>query len=206
MITLYTSATGNGYRVSIMLEEVRLPYQAKGINFGSGAHRTPEFMALNPLGKIPVIVDEDADGGPLVLAESLAICLYLAEKTGKLLPGSLRERALAWEWGSSIVSNFGGAFAGIFFARQGAAPDETLIAKYNEDIERYFQAMEAALQTRPYLAGADYSYADVLAAPMVLGTGPAFGVQIERFPAIVRWREAVKARPAVAKGMTVTGL
>ena len=204
MITLYTAKTGNGYRVSILLEELGLAYKVETIGFGPGAERPQAFLAASPLGKIPAIVDADApDGRPVALAESLAIALYLTEKTGKLIPPTAAGRARAWQWAAIVVSGFGSAIPGIFFARQlGEAEHAKLIAKYFDDIDRCFEAMDAHLNANAYLGGETYSYADCLAAPL-LPTAKAFGVELDRFSNVLRWRDQVFERPAVRKGMTV---
>jgi GST-like protein len=204
MITLFTAKTGNGYRVSILLEELGLPYTVETIGFGPRADRPPAFLQASPLGKIPAIIDSGTpDGKPVMIAESFAIALYLTEKTGKLMPPTLAERALAWTWSAIVVSGFGSAIPGIFFARQlGEAEHAKLIAKYFEDIDRCFGAMDAHLKLHCYLAGDGYSYADCLAAPL-LTTAKAFGVDLDGFPNVLRWGEAVFERPAVKAGMAI---
>ena len=204
MITLYTSPTGNGYRVSILLEELGLPYEVVKIEFGPDAARTADFLAASPLGKIPAIRDTDSpDGQPIALAESLAIALYLTEKTGKLLPETIAERARAAQWAAIVVSGFGSAIPGIFLARQLGAEDHAkLIAKYFADIDVCFTAMNKHLAAHRYLAGESYSYADALAAPLIT-TGRAFKVDLDNFPAVLRWVDDVFARPAVKAGMAV---
>ena len=204
MITLYTAKTGNGYRVSILLEELGLPYEVVATDVSPTAPRSPAFLAASPLGKIPAIVDTDtADGKPVTVAESLAIALYLTEKTGKLIPSTASKRAMAWQWSAIVASGFGSAIPGIFFAKMlGEAEHAKLIAKYYEDIDRCFGAMDAHLNANAYLAGETYSYVDCLAAPL-LPTAKAFGVDLDRFPAVLRWRDQVFDRPAVQKGMAV---
>jgi len=204
MITLFTAKTGNGYRVSILLEELGLPYEAVTTDVSLGAPHSPAFSAASPLGKIPAIIDTDtADGKPVTVAESLAIALYLTEKTGKLIPKTLGERALAWQWAAIVASGFGAAIPGIFFARMlGETEHAKLIDKYYGDLDRCFWAMEAHLSRNAYLSGENYSYVDCLAAPL-MPTAKAFGIDLERFPAVVRWREVVFDRPAVRKGMAV---
>ena len=204
MITLYTAKTGNGYRVSILLEELGLPYEAVATYVSVGAEKTPAFLAASPLGKIPAIVDTDTpDGQPVAIAESLAIALYLTEKTGKLIPPTLAGRALAWQWAAIVATGFGSAIPGIFFAKMlGEVEHAKLIAKYYQDIDRCFAAMDAHLKADTYLAGETYSYADCLAAPL-LPTAKAFGVELDRFPNVLRWRDQMFERPAVRKGMAV---
>ena len=204
MITLYTSPTGNGYRTSILLEELGLPYEVVETDVRVGAAKSAAFKATSPLGKIPAIRDTDtASGEPIDVAESLAIALYLVEKTGKLMPATLEERARAWQWAAIVATGFGSAIPGIFFARMlGAAAHAKLIAKYFADIDVCFTAMEAHLERHRYLAGETYSFADALAAPL-LPTAHAFEIDLERFPHILRWRDEVFERPAVKAGMLV---
>jgi GST-like protein len=204
MITLYSSPTGNGYRTSILLEELELPYSVIDKDVRVGAAKSADFRAVSPLGKIPAIADTDtASGEPICVAESLAIALYLVEKTGKLMPKTLEERARAWQWAAIVATGFGSAIPGIFFAKMlGAAAHAKLIAKYFADIDLCFSAMDAHLSQHRYLAGSTYSYADVLAAPL-LPTAHAFEVDLERFPSVLRWRDEVFARPAVKAGMLV---
>ena len=204
MITLYTSPTGNGYRASILLEELGLPYQVVDTDVRIGATKSAAFKAVSPLGKIPAIRDSDTPSGePIDVAESLAIALYLVEKTGRLMPESLEGRAQAWQWAAIVATGFGSAIPGIFFARMlGAAAHAKLIAKYFADLDTCFAAMDAQLTRQRYLAGESYSFADALAAPL-LPTAHAFEVDLERYPSVLRWRDDVFARPAVKAGMRV---
>lgn len=206
MITLFTGPTGNGYRVSILLEELGLPYVARAVDLQAGAARPADFLAASPLGKIPAIVDDDtADGAPIALAESLAIALYLLEKTGRLAPATATGRALAWQWAAIVATSFGAAFPGIFFARMlDEAAHAKMIAKHFEDLDRGFAAMDARLGVSPYLAGDAFCFADALAAPL-LPTARSFGIDLSRFPNVERWGEAVFARPGVQRGMLVKG-
>lgn len=205
MITLFTAKTGNGYRASILLEECGLPYQVKAMGF-TGDLKTPEFLAINPIGKIPAIVDDDGpDGEKVAIGESLAIALYLVEKAGgHLLPAAAADRARAAMWASAIVTGFASPISGIFFARAiDAEAHAGIIAKYFGDINLHLTAMDRALGERPYLGGPDYSWADALAAPLILSTLPNFAVDLTPFSNILRWRDTVAARPAVMAGMAV---
>lgn len=114
MIDLHTTATANGYKASIMLEEVGLPYRVIDYDLSKGEHMKPEYLALNPVGRVPTIVDHDAAGGPLSVYGSAAILLYLAEKTGQLLPSSAAERARTYEWLGVVSSDIGPAYSGQF--------------------------------------------------------------------------------------------
>jgi GST-like protein len=205
MITLYTSPTPNGYRASIMLEESGLPYEVRAIDMKTGEHKSAAFLAVNATGRIPAIVDDAPESGaPLALAETFAICLYLAEKSGRLLPESASERAVAYQWAATVISGFGSATPGIYFARQlDEAAHAKIIAKFYNDIDIYLKAMDGHLATHTYLAGPTFSFADVLAIPTVTRSLVNFGVDLEPFPAVRRWRDAVVERPAVRRGFEI---
>lgn len=204
MLTLYTNATPNGHRAAIMLEETGVPYRVSVVDLAAGEHKKPEFLAINATGRIPAIVDEDAPGGPLALAETLAIALYLCETSGRLMPQTIAERARAWQWAATVISGFGAAAPGIFFAKQlGEAEHAKLIAKFYADIDGYLAAMDADLAKRSYLAGEDFSFADALAIPVVHLSLPRFGVDLGRFPAVLRWRDRVLQREGVQRGFAV---
>lgn len=206
MITLYTSATPNGHRASIMLEETGVPYRTHVVDLAEGEHKTSEFLRINPTGRIPAIVDEDGGGTgePLALAETLAIALYLCEISGQLMPRGMRDRARAWQWAATVVSGFGAAGPGIFFARQlGETEHAKIIAKFYRDFQGYLAAMEADLQSRRFLAGEEFSFADALAIPVVVLSLPRFGVDLEPFAAVRRWRDFVQQRPGVQRGFQV---
>ncbi len=203
MITLYTSPTPNGYRASIMFEETGLPYTVHAVDMKSGEHKSAAFMALNATGRIPAIVDDAAEGeAPLALAETLAIALYLAEKSGKLLPDTARSRALAYQWAAAVISGFGAATPGIFFARQlDEAAHVKIIAKFYADIDNYLAAMDQHLASNAYLAGDTYSFADALAIPTVAVSLKNFKVNLEPFANVIRWRDDLLERPGVQRGM-----
>lgn len=203
MIDLYTSPTPNGYRASIALEESGLPYRVHAIDLASGAHKSPAFMAINPTGRIPAIVDTIGDRR-FPVAETLAITLYVAEKSGRLLPADAPSRALAWQWAATVISGFGAATPGIFFARQlDADAHVKIIAKFFADIRIYLTAMDAQLGASTWLAGAEYSVADVLALPTIAVSLPRFQVDLAPFPAVVRWCDACLMRPAVQRGLEI---
>ncbi len=207
MIALYTSATPNGHRAAIALEESGLDYQVKAVDLAAGEHKTPAFLALNATGRIPAIVDDDADAGaPFALSESLAIALYVSEKSGRLIPVSATERALAYQWAATVISGLGAATSGIYFARQ---IDETahsgLIAKLYGDLDVYLRAMDQHLQTHAYLGGATFSFADTLAIPTIVLSMKNFKVDLTGFAAVLRWRDQVLTRPAVQRGFAIPG-
>jgi GST-like protein len=207
MITLYTSATPNGHRASIALEECGLDYRVKAVDLFAGEHKTPAFLAVNAAGKIPAIVDDAAEtGAPFALSETLAIALYLGEKSGRLIPASATERALAYQWAATAISGFGAATSGIYFARQiDEAAHAGLIAKFYRDLDNYLGAMDQHLQTHAYLGGSSFSFADTLAIPTIVLSMKNFGVDITSFTAVLRWRDEVTARPAVQRGFAIPG-
>ncbi len=208
MITLYTSATPNGYRASIMLEETGLPYTVHAVDMKSGEHKSAAFLALNATGRIPAIVDDAAvglqGGAPFALAETLAIAHYLCETSGRLLPEAAPARAVAYQWAATVISGFGAAAPGIFFARQ---LDETahakIIAKFYADIDTYLSAMDQHLGSHPYLAGDAFSFADALAIPTVVVSLKNFKVDLDPFTHVQRWRDTVLERPGVQRGMKI---
>jgi GST-like protein len=205
MITLYTSATPNGYRAAIMLEETGLPYRVHEVDLKGGEHKSPAFLAVNATGRIPAIVDDEPESGPpLALAETLAITLYLAEKSGRLLPKAASERALAYQWAATVISGFGAATPGIFFARQlDEAAHAKIIAKFYADIDLYLGAMNERLGKTQYLAGSNFSFADVLAIPTIAVSLKNFKVDLSPYTDVLRWRDEVASRPAVQRGFKI---
>jgi len=203
MITLYTVPTGNGYRASILLEESGLPYTVRAVALD--ALRAPDFLAVSPLGKAPAIVDDDTpDGRTIAISESLAIALYVSEKSGRMIPDTIADRARAAMWGAAIVAGFGGAIAGIFHARAiDSTAHAAVITKHFADVDFHLGALEQALSVAPYLGGANYSWADAIAAPMMLSTLPKYNVTLDGFPAILDWRDRIAVRPGVLAGMAV---
>lgn len=203
MIDLYTWTTPNGRKASIMLEEVGLPYTVHPINIGKGDQHTPDFLRINPNNKIPAVVDHDGPGGrPLTVFESGAVLIYLAEKTGRLLPKDGAERTAALQW---LMFQMGGV--GPMFGQLGhfkmAAPEPNPYAekRYTDESLRLLGVMDRHLNDAEYLAGA-YSIADIATYPWIL-SGRRLGLDLAPFGNVSRWVEAVGERPAVAKGMAV---
>lgn len=207
MITLYTAATGNGHRVSIMLEELGLPYRAVPVDFANGEHLGEAVLAVNPMGQIPALFDPDGpDGAPIALGESAAILRYLARKTGKLLPQDAREEAEADRWAAVAAGGLQAAPTTIFFAQAlGAESHAGIIAKQYEVIGRYLAIIERRLGESEWLAGGAYTYVDILAFTLAHGALPRFGVALDGYPSLIRWRDRIAARPAVRRGCAVPG-
>ena len=208
MIDLYTWTTPNGRKASIMLEEVGLPYRVHPIDIGRQEQFDPEFLKISPNNKIPAIVDDDEPFGPLAVFESGAILTYLAERTDKLLAkrGPERYRALAWlNWQMGGMGPMFGQLG--FFAIRSTEKSALAIERFTEECGRLLNVMDRRLQESPYLAGANYSIADVICYPWThAGTTylkPVLGPLIETMPSVNRWLTAVGERDAVKRGMAV---
>lgn len=184
-----------------MLEETGLPYRLVPVNIGRGEQFKPEFLAISPNNRMPAIVDHDPPGGgaPVTLFESGAILVYLAEKTGQFQPSDLRGRYEVLQW---VMWQMGGLgpMAGQAHHFRQYAPEQLpyAIERYTKEVNRLYGVMNKRLADRDYLAGA-YSIADMAAWPWVVPWKNQ-GQQIEEFPHLHRWFEAVKARPAVERG------
>lgn len=207
MITLYTANTGNGHRVSIMLEEVGLPYDIVPIDLAKGEHQGAALRTVNPMGQIPAIIDSDGpDGATVTLGESSAILRYLARKTGCLLPEGPAAEMGADRWTAITAGGLQAAPTTIFFARAlGAERHEAIIAKQYEVITRYLDTMERHLAVSPYLAGEKYCYTDILGFTIANRTLPTFGIPLDPYPAIRAWKDGIADRPAVQRGIAVPG-
>ena len=204
MIDLHTTATANGYKAAIMLEEVGLPYRVIDYDLTKGEHFKPEYLAINPIGRVPTIVDHDLPDGPLTVFGSAAILMYLAERTGRLMPQGLRERAKVVEWLGIISSDVGPAYSGQFvFNVIAPAKDPWAIGFYDKLCLRMLGAMETRLAGSPFLAGDSYSIADVLAYPVAAVSVKRHPGDLQGHPHIARWAAAIGARPAVQRGMSV---
>ncbi|HSN73201.1 MAG TPA: glutathione binding-like protein [Steroidobacteraceae bacterium] len=203
MIELHTTPTANGFKASIMLEEVELPYRIQRYDLRKGEHLRPDFLALNPVGRLPVIVDHAVAGDrPITVYGTAAILLYLAEKTGKLLPAAAPERASAYEWLGIVSSDLAPAYSGQFMFSEiipGRLP--AAIEYYEKLCLRLLAPMERTLGEHRYLAGDEYSIADVIAYPVATVSARRFPGHLDDHPAIAAWAERVGARPAVQRGM-----
>ena len=204
MIDLHTTATANGYKASIMLEEVGLPYRVIDYDLTKGEHLAPGFLAINPVGRLPTLVDHDLPDGPLSVFGSAAILQYLAERTGRLLPTERRARAKALEWVGIISSDIAPAYSGQFvFNVLAPTKDPWATGFYDRLCLRLLAAMELRLADGPYLAGEQYSIADVIAYPVAAVSMRRHPGDLSGHPHIARWADLVGARPAVQRGMTV---
>jgi GST-like protein len=203
MIDLYTWTTPNGRKASIMLEEVGLPYDVHTIDITSGEQHDPEFLKISPNNKIPAIVDSDGpDGEPIALFESAAILIYLAEKTGQLLPKDPRTRYQVMEWTMFQMGGVGPMFGQAHHFRRFAKEKiPYAIDRYTNETRRLYGVLNKRLSSHDYLVD-DYSIADVITFPWC-ARHEWQGVDLNEFPDLKRWYDAVAARPAVERGMAV---
>lgn len=203
MIDLYTWGTPNGRKVSIMLEECALAYRAHPIDIGKGQQHEAAFVAINPNSKIPAIVDSDGPGGkPFTLFESGAILLYLAKKTGKFFPLDERRQFETLQWLMFQMGGVGPMFGQAHhFLRAAPEPVPYATERYVKESRRLYGVLDSHLRHHDYLAD-EYSVADIATYPWV-ARHEWHKVDLADFPQVNRWFEAIKARPAVARGMQV---
>lgn len=202
MLDFYFWPTPNGWKVSIMLEECDLDYNLIPVNIGKGEQFKPEFLAISPNNRMPVIVDHDVDSDPISVFESGAILHYLAEKTGKFIPDSPLGRKEVMEWLFWQVGNQG-PMAGQLshFVNYADGGIDYGKKRYGNEYNRCLGVLEKRLENREYIVG-DYSVVDMICWPWVLIAKP-LGQSLDDFPNVSRWRKAVKERPAVQRGVNV---
>ena len=204
MIEVYSWATPNGHKVHIMLEECGLPYRAHAVDIGAGDQFKPEFLAISPNNKIPAIVDpQGPDGAPISMFESGAILLYLATKTGRFLPESTRERYEVLEW---LMFQMGGVGPMLGQAHHFRiyAPEkiEYAVNRYTNEAKRLYGVMNKRLAKTRYIAGAQFSIADIAIFPW-LRSWKNQGIDWNDYPHLKGWFDEIGARPAVQRGVEV---
>jgi len=210
-LQLYSLPTPNGVKVSIMLEEIGLPYEAHLIDIGKNETWTPEFLSLNPNGKIPAILDPAGpDGKPLALFESGAILLYLAEKCGQLLPKDPAQRYETIQWVFFQMASVGPMFGQLGFFHKFAGreyEDKRPFERYQKESKRLLGVLEERLQGRDWIMGAEYTIADISLLGWVrnlIGFYEARDVvEFDNFPLVGQWLERGLARPAVQRGINI---
>jgi GST-like protein len=213
-LQLYSMPTPNGVKAAIMLEEIGLPYEPHRVAFDRNEQNSPEYLSLNPNNKIPAILDPDGpDGRPLPLFESGAILLYLAEKSGRLLPQDPARRYEAIEWLMIQLSGIGPAFGQVGFFHKFAGKDwedKRPRDRAVEEARRLLRVLDGRLKGRAWLMGDEYTIVDIAGLPWVnglvhgLGAGELVGFQ--DFPEVDRVLQAFLARPAVQRGLKVPGV
>lgn len=202
-IELFFAPTPNGYKVSIMLEELGVPYVARMINIGKGDQFKPDFLAISPNNKIPAIVDPEGPGGaPISIFESGAILKYLAEKFGKFYPADPRARVKTDEWLFWQVGGFGPMLGqNHHFALYAPEKIDYAIKRYRDETHRLYRVLDTQLEGRDFIAG-EYSIADIASIGWANGHARQ-GMDIEQFPNVKAWLARMNARPAVARGLAL---
>lgn len=212
IIQLYSLPTPNGVKVSIALEELGLPYEPHRIEFGPDGVKSPEFVSLNPNGRIPAIIDPNGPGGkPIGLFESGAILVYLAEKTGKLISADAAARYETLCWVMFQMGGVGPMFGqfGHFYkyAADKVANNSYPTERYRDESKRLLSVLEGRLKDRQWLMGDEYTIADIATYPWVRGADIFYGgrevLDYASFPAVTAWLERALARPAVQKGLEI---
>jgi len=202
MINIYAFATPNSVRVPIALEELGLPYAIIAINVRKGEQKQPSYLAINPNGKVPVLIDPDGpDGKPLTLSESGAILVYLAEKTGKLLPTHGEARFRVLEQMFFHLTGVGPALgqAG-YFQKQAPEPQPSAQARFENEVARVMKLLDGTLSERTYVAGGEFTIADIVHFGWMWRRSFA-DVDLKLYPNIQRWYDLIDGRPAVQKAI-----
>ncbi|MBA5600853.1 GSH-dependent disulfide bond oxidoreductase [Pectobacterium aroidearum] len=201
MIDLYYAPTPNGHKITLFLEEANIPYQLHRVNISKGEQFRPEFLAISPNNKIPAIVDtQPAEGNaPISLFESGAILLYLAEKHGVLLSSSLRERTATLQWLFWQVAGFGPMLGqNHHFNHYAPQPVPYAIERYQQETQRLYRVLDKHLQDNPWLAGEQYSIADIATYPWVVSYARQ-RVDLDDYPAVKEWYTRISERPATQR-------
>ncbi len=202
MIQLYSANTPNGFKASIMLEETGLPYQVTKLNLGAGDQRNPDYLKLNPNGRIPTIVDDET--GQTVF-ESGAILIYLAEKSGQFLPSAKAARDTVIQWLFFQMAHVGPTFGQFFHFRYTASePGDYAIERFKSETHRVYEVLDRRLGESPFLGGPVYSIADIATWPWARPID-AYEVEPGRFPNVERWIDTVGDRPAAQAGLGIPG-
>lgn len=208
MITLYTWTTPNGHKPAIMLEELGVPYEVRTINIGEDEQFSPEFLKIAPNNKIPAIVDDEVEGEPLAIFESGAILTYLAEKHDRFLAASGPERYQTLQWLHWQIGGLGPMLGQLaFFGVRSKDKSPLAINRFVEESDRLLDVMEKRLAKNKYLAGDEYSIADIACYPWSIAATTFLKDVLEESlqtkPSVHRWLQAVGERPAVKKGMEI---
>jgi len=205
MIEVYTWPTPNGHKIHIMLEETGLEHEIHAVNIRTGDQFDPAFLRISPNNKIPAIVDrEGPDGKPMSVFESGAILVYLAAKSGKLLPRDDRGRYVALQWLMFQMGNIGPMMGQSGHFRSNAVPEKIdyAIRRYGNEVKRLHGVMEKRLSEAAYFAGPEYTIADIAIFPW-LRASERNGIDWSEFPKVKSWFDAIHARPAVQRALKV---
>ena len=201
-LDFYFSPTPNGWKISIMLEECELPYNTILMDLKKGDQFQSDFLRISPNNRMPAIVDYDEKSAPVTVFESGAILLYLAEKTGKFIPNSKLGKKKVMEWLFWQVGNLGpmgGQHSHFWNYAPESEKDGYAANRYAEEYDRCFEVLERQLEGQEYIVN-EYSIADIISWPWVL-IAKAMGRSLDAYPNVTNWRQRVKERPAVRKGV-----
>ena len=201
MIDFYWVPTANGQRAAIMLEEAQETYRVRPVDMLRGEHRSAAYLAINPLGKVPTIVDGETD---VTVYGTLAIAFYLADKHQVLLGDTLAERARVYHWAGVVASDLGPAFSGQYVFNV-LAPEKLdyAIGYFDEQIARILAVVDQQLSRQPFLAGENYTLADALAYPVAATSAQRLATGLAPWPNIQRWSQTVGQRPAIQRAMEI---
>ena len=204
MIDLYTWPTPNGHKIHIALEEMGLAYTVHPVNIRTGEQFQPAFLAISPNNRIPAMVDSDGpDGQPITLFESGAMLIYLASKSGKLMPATDRDRYTMLQWLMWQMGGVGPMFGQAnHFRAYAKEPQPYPIERYTNESNRLTRVLDKRLSEAPYVGGAEYTIADIAIFPWMRGSEKR-GVNIDEYPNVKRWFDAIDARPAVKRALQV---
>ncbi|WP_342118325.1 glutathione S-transferase family protein [Pseudoduganella sp. OTU4001] len=199
MLTLYTANTPNGQKINIALEELGLPHKVHHVNLSSGEQHQSPFSEMSPNHKIPLLLD-----GATPIFESGAILIHLADKAGKLLPASGEARSVVLQWLFLQVGSIGPMLGQLWFFRHGVANgsprNEQALERYGRETMRLFGVFEERLRDKPYLAGDEYTIADIASFPWIR-SHHELGITLGDYPAVADWVARIEARPAVQRGL-----
>lgn len=202
MIDLYAAGTSNGMRARIALEECGLPYKLNFIDLAKGENKTPQFLAMNPNGQIPVIVDHDGPGGkPLTLSQSTAILLYCAEKSGKFLPSDPAARPAVLQALMNASTDITPVFGALTGMANAKPPHEPSVQAFKDRLRGLFKVWDDQLGKRKYAGGGELSVADLSLYAGYWRTKGAQPAVVDGLPNLARWAEEMSARPGVQRAL-----
>ncbi len=202
MIDLYAAGTSNGMRARIALEECGLPYTLKPVDLTKGEHKTPQFLALNPNGQIPVIVDHDGPGGkPVTLAQSTAILLYCAEKSGKFMPKDAAARPAVLQALMCASTDITPTFGALFGVKRSKEPHAPTAQMFGDRLREFFKVWDTQLGKQKYAAGNEVTVADLSLLAGYLRIKGAAPEIVEGLANVTRWADEMTARPAVQRAV-----
>ena len=202
MIDLYAAGTSNGMRARIALEECGLPYKLHPIDLTKGEHKTPHFLAMNPNGQIPVIVDHEGPGGkPVTLSQSTAILLYCAEKSGKFMPKDAAARPAVLQALMVASTDITPLFGAVIACTRAKEPHAPTAQIFKDRLREFFRVWDAQLAKRKYAAGDEVTVADLSLLAGYLRTKGAMAELLDGFPNLTRWADEMAARPAIQRAV-----